>query len=258
MSLVCLYRPPPSKANKLKLLDFLNEIEEHIVSHNVIDKCFVFMGDFNLHYETDKPEVKFMKELFSEHCMTRHVLSPTHARGHIIDWIVTSKDFRLLPPIFNINKLVSDHHLLYFDIPFKKLETLDKKIVGRDFKKIDIFKFKSDLRENLSNPEAKTTEEICERIQAAVDKHAPLTARTVRSRKASPWYNLATKAAKQDRRKAERKWIKTGLETDRNIFLHYKKQANIINRKAKTDFYSEKFSVMKNSKDFFSLAKDLL
>ena len=54
-----------------------------------------------------------------------------------------------------------------------------------------------------------------ETIEAIVDKHAPLTTRTVTVRPHTPWYNDSIRATKCLRRQLERRWRTTGLECDR-------------------------------------------
>ena len=52
-------------------------------------------------------------------------------------------------------------------------------------------------------------------IEAIVDKHTPLTTRTVTVRPHTPRYNDSTRATKCLRRQLERRWRTTGLEFDR-------------------------------------------
>ncbi|GFS11677.1 protein timeless-like [Elysia marginata] len=138
ITFVCIYRPPPSKNNKLKTSDFLCEFEEFLSSYDIKNKDTVFLGDFNVHFETENPDAIFMKNLLHDHQMIQHVKSKTHKKGHILDWIITSSKLKLSSQVANLNKLISDHHFLYFDIMHPKRVTKKKTIVSRDFKKIDM------------------------------------------------------------------------------------------------------------------------
>ncbi|GFR81986.1 reverse transcriptase-like protein [Elysia marginata] len=66
ITFVCIYRPPPSKNNKLKTSDFLCEFEEFLSSYDIKNKDTVFLGDFNVHFETENPDAIFMKNLLHD------------------------------------------------------------------------------------------------------------------------------------------------------------------------------------------------
>ena len=53
-----------------------------------------------------------------------------------------------------------------------------------------------------------------ETIGAIIDKHAPLTTRTVTVRPHTPWYNDSIRSQKCVRRQLERRWKTSGLECD--------------------------------------------
>ena len=89
--------------------------------------------------------------------------------------------------------------------------------------------------------------------------HAPLKPNTVRKRPSVPWYTAEIDAAKRLRRKAERKWRRTGLH---EAFIAFKSQRNrttyLMNASRKT-FYADFIS--DNSTDqgkLFRAAKKLL
>ena len=48
-------------------------------------------------------------------------------------------------------------------------------------------------------------------------KHAPLRYRRNTDRLSAPWFTLQIKEVKQQRRRAERRWRKSGLAAQRNI-----------------------------------------
>ncbi|GFR77774.1 hypothetical protein ElyMa_002245800 [Elysia marginata] len=96
------------------------------------------------------------------------------------------------------------------------------------------------------------------KIRGIMENHAPQTSRTVTDRTSSPWFSVESKAAKQARRRAERKWNKTVLEIDKQIYLYHKKQVSGINLTAKREYYNLKFIEVQNSKDFFNLSNELL
>ena len=96
-------------------------------------------------------------------------------------------------------------------------------------------------------------------LSKLLNHHAPLNSKTIRKRPSVPWYTAEIGAAKRFRRKAERKWRRTGL---REEFIAFKSQKNLttylINAARKT-FYADFIS--ENSTDqekLFGAAKKLL
>ena len=51
-----------------------------------------------------------------------------------------------------------------------------------------------------------------------LDKHAPLKSRSITIRRSNPWYSPEIEEAKKLRKRLERKWRKTRLEVDRELF----------------------------------------
>ncbi|WAR22120.1 hypothetical protein MAR_016094 [Mya arenaria] len=108
-----------------------------------------------------------------------------------------------------------------------------------------------------------TTEELVERyntgLQELLDKHAPLQTKVITIRPNTPWYNDSLRAAKRNRRKAERKMRKSNLTVHTEIY----KEACIIYNKlmlqTKKDYYSSK--IEENSNDrrhLFKLTNTLM
>ncbi|GFR82330.1 hypothetical protein ElyMa_005947700 [Elysia marginata] len=117
---------------------------------------------------------------------------------------------------------------------------------------------KQDLSFLKNNVKQVDAEMFTSKIRGIMDNHAPQTSRTVTDRTSSPWFSVESKAAKQARRRVERKWNKSGLEIDKQIYLYHKKQVRGINLTAKREYYNLRFSEVQNSKDFFNLSNELL
>ena len=83
---VCLYRPPPSKRNKLTNSKFLEEFPELLSQYADSRTNVVYLGDFNFHYtDSSDGQVSRLKTLLSDHSLTQLVNVPTHKCGHILD-----------------------------------------------------------------------------------------------------------------------------------------------------------------------------
>ncbi|GFS17364.1 hypothetical protein ElyMa_001495600 [Elysia marginata] len=82
--------------------------------------------------------------------------------------------------------------------------------------------------------------------------------RTVKPRPPAPWLTPQVKAAKQERRKAERQWKKSGLTVHRDIYrLKHQFVCNLIND-LKRKFVNDKIVESRSSKEIFNICNDLL
>ena len=55
-------------------------------------------------------------------------------------------------------------------------------------------------------------------LRELLDKHAPEETRKITLRPYAPWYDDSLRESKQKKRALERKWKKSGLEIDKQIF----------------------------------------
>ena len=83
VSVVCLYRPPPSRKNKLSNQLFLQEFPEFLTQFAGSHSDLVLLGDFNFHYDDcADTQVNRLKTMLSDHALTQLVDVPTHMCGH--------------------------------------------------------------------------------------------------------------------------------------------------------------------------------
>ena len=89
VSVVCLYRPPPNKRNKLTNSLFLEEFSELLSQYADSSSDTVYIGDFNFHYDDcSDGQISRLRTMLSDHNLTQLVNVPTRKRGHILDWVV--------------------------------------------------------------------------------------------------------------------------------------------------------------------------
>ena len=96
-------------------------------------------------------------------------------------------------------------------------------------------------------------------LSEITDRHAPSITRTRSVRPTLPCYDDNITSAKRKRRKAKRKWRKTGLQSDFNVFKTIKNQVTYLTNQARRSFYTD--FVNNNSSDqgkLFRAAKKLL
>ena len=86
---------------------------------------------------------------------------------------------------------------------------------------------------------------------------APLKTKLVSVRPAAPWMNIAIKAQKKIRRKAERLNKKTLLTIHRDIFRYQKNKTTQLINHEKAKYINEKISSSSNSKVLYSVFNNL-
>jgi len=254
----CVYRPPHSAKNRSTSSDFLLEFREFISHRFMTSKNNTFIGDFNIDYHGDKPDSNNFRDLLSEHNLIQHVAGPTNDHGHTIDHVITDQDSPLSTTITNIDKFVSDHHLIFYNIRHFSNQQIKKVVTSRDYKNINLDALKSDLSSMTMNLQTVTAENVQSMLLGAINKHAPQKTRVVNERPQTPWFDSTTKNAKQQRRKSERKWQRSGLAADREIYLHDKRRSETVNRHAKKRYINEKLANTNSPKEFFRITNDLL
>ena len=93
------------------------------------------------------------------------------------------------------------------------------------------------------------------------EKHGYLPAGQIRSRPNAPWYSYEIRQAKQERRRAERRYRKTKTEEDRQKLREKGKVVNDMCSSAKENYYGTKISEnesKENFKELLSITSDWL
>ena len=207
-----IYRPP--KYNKDFLNDFSNFLAGIIPTYNRI----LIAGDFNIHVCcADKPLVKDFLNLIDSFNLVQCVSGPTHEHGHTLDLILTGG-----LSVSNIeieDNIFSDHRPVIFNVSFlcpvfnarastRRCRVFNSRSAGQ---------FSEAFNQLCIPPSFSSmdTEEISSwfnsSCQGILDSIAPL--KTVHRReKPEPWFNDATRAARKECRRAERRWKKDNLQ----------------------------------------------
>ena len=111
--------------------------------------------------------------------------------------------------------------------------------MARNIRAIDRTALRDDLQDCLSGLQSISAGNPDSHLRCAWDKHAPATRRKVPSRRSAPWFKAVSEkvgAAKQQRRCAERQWLKTGLTIQRQIYNRAKKRVTKLVPAAKTNY----------------------
>ena len=260
LTVICIYRPPyNSKTNKMPLSIFFDELRDLLYIFQQSTTEFIIVGDLNLHLDVvSNPETVQFQALIDEYGLNQLVIGPTHKSGHTLDVAIVHSDSKLISNVDTIDKVISDHSLIFVDCAVTKPRSKKRTVASRKVKNIDLQTFTTDVRSTLPDPNDVTADSLHCTLAGVLDRHAPLVTRTITDRPTAAWFCTEIKMAKRLRRQAERKWRKTDLHIHRNIFIAEKDNVNTLTIEKKKQFYNEKFSSITTCKELFSTTNALL
>ena len=269
--LVVVYRPPPSRANGLKVKLFWPEWFKFLNSFN--DQCheITIVGDLNFHLDdpTNSYAKKFNASLKS-YSFKQLIKQPTYTSGHTLDILITkSESFAIDSSVDVFDLGVSDndgnfiqnyHYGLSWSFAYAKPKPKIRTVTCRNLKRINGEALRNDLanyclEENIlkSGDVDRMVEVLSISLQQLIDKHAPLQTRQAIDRSNSPWYTEELQSMKQRKRSLERAWKKSCLEVDR---LAYRKFCALYSRHLHCTCISQtKDNLAKCGKDRAKLSK---
>ncbi len=258
-----VYRPPPSKKNGLTVVAFMEEFElflsEFVITHDNI--CI--LGDFNFHWgkENDPVAIQF-QNILQDMGLKQHVTLPTHKSKNILDLVITRIEDNSLENISVQNDEISDHFSVMFSLDLSVNITSKPSKLVRKISSIDKAAFCEDLRSALEKCETSdNTSDILSIYNhvttVTLDKHAPAKTITLKGSNKKLWYNDEIHAQRTVRRRLERKWKKSKLEIDKQIFLNQRALVVLMIDNAKSQYYKEKLSDA-NQKESFQILNGLL
>ena len=160
--------------------------------------------------------------------------------------------------------LFSDYITVLCDLelgkpPPKVKQVSNRKIKDIDREKVQVDLLSSKLCQNTSDMLNELVNSYNTTLAQALDWDAPLCTKVIRSRPLVPWFNVEIKAARQEKRKAERKWRRTGARKDMLVYRAKKNNANALMNEAQCKFYHNFIQDNSSSQHhLFSAAKKLL
>ena len=96
-------------------------------------------------------------------------------------------------------------------------------------------------------------------MESLIDKHAPIITRIVTTNQDSPWYTESLREAKREKRKLERKWLRTKKVSDRKAYRKACVDMVYHTDDAKTDYYSGQIASCEgDQKSLFNITNKLL
>ena len=216
---VVIYRPPSSQI-KAFLEDFASLLEQLVpFSGNLL-----IVGDFNFHLDdsniTDATKLHNLLESFN---LKQHVATPIHSRGHILDLIITRSEDDLVDGIVVRDPPLSDHFTVHCTLKLSKPRAEQHEIRYCKLRSVNMSALCEDLRDSIVLQENITdlptlVDKYETELRRVLDIHSPEKKRTITVRPAAAWYNGDIDREKRKRRKLERRWRKSRLVIDRELY----------------------------------------
>ena len=251
LTVICLYRPLPSKTNQLKTTQFMWEFPELLEYLATRCQKLVVLGDINLHFDSNSdPNVKSLKSLFPNPSPrpTHQRANSFNRRGYTLDCMIATEDISIRD-IEAVDKLLSDHFVVSFNFNLRKP-------TSRDIRKSDLNAFKP----NGGAPQLDSSDLLHSYnsgLREVLDKHALLRNRRITDRPSAPWLTLQTKEVKQQRSRAEPHWRQSALTVHRQIFTHHREKVKKLFLHAKNNYVSNKIESSSSCKDLFHITDQL-
>lgn len=263
--LIIIYRPPYSTAHPATPSVFFSEFSDFLEDIVMCPEQLIICGDFNFHMDlpSESNTVKF-KDLLTSFGLQQHVSVPTHDCGHCLDLIITRCESDIIVSDPHTTLRISDHDIVQTTLRLPTPSLSVKNVKYRKIKQINIDNLCSDI---IDSELCETSNKPCEKqieiynkvLTELLDKHAPLKEKTIVSRPCTPWFTSELKAAKQQRRKAERQFNKDrgNPEYRSNLKRTTSKYSSMLNN-AKKSYYSEQIEGCNgNTRKLFSIVNTL-
>ena len=245
LRVVLVYRPPYSEEHKVPMGTFLAEFSDYLESIVLCQEQLLIVGDFNIHVDVDNDydSINF-RDLLESFGLQQHVTHPTHIHGHTLDLIITRQSDQLIKSTPRVDRFISDHASILCSLRSSAPSFTTKIVSYRKLKAINIELLNDDLSNTdlCQNPPSVLDDLVdCynDTLRTTLNKHAPLISKTIKERARVPWFNKEIREAKRQRRKAERKWRTSKLESDLRIFKIKRNAATRLMTKARIEYYTD-------------------
>ena len=159
--------------------------------------------------------------------LSQCVRDPTHVKGHTIDWLICRCDDNVLQSTTVSSAITTDHCCVMARLNAVVPRTPPIFATVCNVRAVDRTAFCDDVKSKLSDLPSVVAGDLDNALRDVLDVHAPATKRKVSSFRArnAPWFNSVSnevKADKQQRRRAERQWLKTGLTIHKHLLVKLK------------------------------------
>ena len=160
-------------------------------------------------------------------------------------------------------KAFSDYFPLLVTLDTLKPHACKGKGKYRKSKDLDVYLFIDGIKNSgLHNMSSTDISELVktydDTLTALLNEQAPLVEKKVYLRPHAPWFNADIQKAKQERRKAERKWLSNKLSVYWDILCEKRKYVNKLCDEAKVNYYQQKIRNSNDSKTLYNITNNML
>ena len=250
--LVVVYRPPSKKDQNATA--FLAEFGALLETLALDSANLIIVGDFNIHMDdpTSRTGTANMFDLLAEKNLTQRVYGSTHRGGHTLDLILTRATESTASNVRCSDPGISDHKAIVCSLHVGKPPAVRKLVSVRNYKLINVDNLCKDLLEShdlqsLPDDVESAALQYDSTLRTIIDKHAPVKSKAITIRSEAVWYTEEIHEARRIRRKLERKWRKSGLEVDFQIYTSQRQAVTRLVHETKMDYYCA--DIQTNAKD---------
>ena len=238
--ILIIYRPPVSASCAPFYEEFSRLLERILGEHS---ERLLIVGDLNFHLDDscNSPATQF-KDILEAFNLKQLVKGAIHVSGHTLDLLITS-DKSLVKHVVVRDPALSDHYVVYCNLCLQKPRFVKNVVNFRKLHSTDMDSLREEIRSSsLIQKKATDLDALASQydsvLRSLLDYHAPLKQRLVMARPSAPWYTPEVVLEKTKRRRLERKWRSSRLQSDREKYVHQCSLViNLINS-LKSEFYS--------------------
>ena len=249
LTLAIIYRPPSSS-----LPVFTTELSD-LIHCGILGSRYIICGDLNCPGTSGTRGLvgEELLDLIDAHSLIQHVNCATSYSGNILDHILTPSDETTVHDV-EINDVgISDHSLVTCVLHEIFHAAVVTSATFRNWKRLDLESFCDKLAKSSACQQPKGTAEqfaiqLEQDVTVILDELIPFCKSTKRQGKAdSSWLTPEATAAKQNRRRLERRWKSTNQEADRVNYRVAGRAANRLIKDARRDHLAR--SVIQSSRN---------
>jgi hypothetical protein len=209
----------------------------------------VVSGDFNIHVDDiSSVHTKHFLDLLDLFGLTQHVTCPTHTQGHTLDLIITRQETSINSILVDV-PFYSDHSLVSCKFPATSIRSrsIGTKVV-RNWKNVDNVKFKAAICSSalcttdsaLTEPVENSFNIFNSTLVNLADIHAPLRTIKIKDCPLSPWFDGKCHDARRVSRSLEKRYRRSGLDTDRTAWLYQMNVKRNLCREKEFKYWSDR------------------
>jgi len=220
-------------------------------------ESLLIAGDFNFHLDNaaNSDTARFIDILDSSD-LTQHVTGSTHRKGHTLDLIISQSNGNLVSDVKILNDAYSDHRVVLCKLNCPRPPLSKVSVYFRSTKQLKSGVL-TDYNNLLTASDPNTIVDVYNStLRSIYDNLAPLKTRWINHRPWAPWYDENLRDAKRNKRMKERKYKKSKLTVDKEIFIEACEQYNSLLERTKTTYYKNKIQEA-NQKELFRLVDSL-